>query len=225
MPPIQPQKSPHAHLADTRPGRLPPGVAAALGVLWTMTAAWLSLGAVAHGDGGAARLGMVPTTPAALGIVMAAGAAGFGLIRAGASRLPLILLALPVLPWLPLPVPAVLLLWTSPLVAVVWVGVAAAMLATVRGARLALPSHPLPVRAGLLALVIYSAAAWAVAPSRPGGDEPHYLIITQSLLRDRDLKIENNHARGDYREYFAGDLSKTDYLRRGRDGAIYSIHA
>ncbi|MEO7271997.1 MAG: hypothetical protein ABIX28_17005, partial [Vicinamibacterales bacterium] len=87
------------------------------------------------------------------------------------------------------------------------------------------PSLALPVRAALLALVIYSTAAWAVAPSRPGGDEPHYLIITQSLLRDHDLKIENNHLRGDYREYFAGDLSKPDYLRRGRDGAIYSIHA
>src|SRR4051794_31536430 len=102
MPPIQPQKSPRAHLADIRPRRLPPGVGAALAVLWTMTAAWLSLGAVAHGDGGAARLGIVPTTPAALVIVLAAGAAAFGLFRAGASRLPLILLALAVVPWLPL---------------------------------------------------------------------------------------------------------------------------
>ena len=36
-------------------------------------------------------------------------------------------------------------------------------------------------------------AAWQVAPSVPGGDEPHYLIITQSLLKDGDLRIENNH--------------------------------
>ena len=37
----------------------------------------------------------------------------------------------------------------------------------------------------------------------PAGDEPHYLIIAQSLWRDGDLKIENNHARRDYNEYFA----------------------
>ena len=40
----------------------------------------------------------------------------------------------------------------------------------------------------------------------PGGDEPHYLVITQSLLYDGDLKIENNHQRGDYRAYYGGDL-------------------
>jgi len=57
----------------------------------------------------------------------------------------------------------------------------------------------------------------------PGGDEPHYLVITQSLLRDGDLKIENNHQRGDYREYFHHEL-RPHYLTRGIDGQIYSVH-
>jgi hypothetical protein len=57
----------------------------------------------------------------------------------------------------------------------------------------------------------------------PGGDEPHYLVIAQSLWRDGDLAIENNHVRGDYREYFPREL-KPDYLTRGVDGQIYSIH-
>ncbi len=56
------------------------------------------------------------------------------------------------------------------------------------------------------------------------GDEPHYLIIAHSLLVDRDLRIENNHAREDYRSFFPGTL-RPDYLRRGVDGEIYSIHA
>src|SRR4051812_28110897 len=225
MPPIQPQKSALAHSAPVPSRRLPSGLLTAIAVLWTMTAAWLSQGAVALGDAGASRLGILPVTSVTLIVVTLAGLVVLGLIRAGASRLPLSLLALAMLPWLPMPVPAAMLLWTAPLVAVVWAGVVTAMVATLRLPPIAWPAHPLPVRAALLALVIYSAAAWAVAPSRPGGDEPHYLIITQSLLRDHDLKIENNHARGDYREYFAGDLSKPDYLRRGRDGAIYSIHA
>jgi hypothetical protein len=57
-----------------------------------------------------------------------------------------------------------------------------------------------------------------------GGDEPHYLVITQSLLADHDIKIENNHAQGDYKAFFPGDL-KPDYLVRGLNGEIYSIHA
>jgi hypothetical protein len=58
----------------------------------------------------------------------------------------------------------------------------------------------------------------------PTGDEPHYLVIAESLLTDRDLKVENNYRRADYRAYFGGTL-RPDYLRRGQDGEIYSIHA
>lgn len=57
-----------------------------------------------------------------------------------------------------------------------------------------------------------------------GGDEPHYLVITESLLRDADLQIENNHQRGDYRAFFRGEL-RPDYMQRGKNGQIYSIHA
>ena len=60
--------------------------------------------------------------------------------------------------------------------------------------------------AGACAFAIFAVAAWQVSPSVPGGDEPHYLVITQSLLLDGDLKIENNHRRGDYQAYYAGAL-------------------
>ena len=76
----------------------------------------------------------------------------------------------------------------------------------------------------LLLAALFSASAWWVSPRIPGGDEPHYLIITQSLLADGDLRIEDNHRRREYAAYADGEL-KPDYLRRGRDGAIYSIHA
>lgn len=60
-------------------------------------------------------------------------------------------------------------------------------------------------------------------PLFPGGDEPHYLIIAQSLWRDGDLRIENNHQRLDYDEYFHLELAP-HYLTRGVDREIYSIH-
>ena len=60
-------------------------------------------------------------------------------------------------------------------------------------------------------------------PLFPGGDEPHYLVIAQSLWRDGDLRIENNHTRGDYQEYFNRTLTP-HYLTRGVDRQIYSIH-
>lgn len=76
-----------------------------------------------------------------------------------------------------------------------------------------------------LSLAIYLFfGLWSAAAVGPGADEPHYLVITQSLLRDHDLAIENNHARGDYREYFGGEL-RPDFLRRGLNEVIYSIHA
>ena len=85
-----------------------------------------------------------------------------------------------------------------------WAAIALSLAASMR-----LPAPAIrraPLTAGILAGAIFSIAAWQVAPSVPGGDEPHYLIITQSLLKDGDLRIENNHQRGDYRAYFQGDL-------------------
>jgi hypothetical protein len=56
-----------------------------------------------------------------------------------------------------------------------------------------------------------AALTWSALP---GGDEPHYLVVTQSLLTDHDLAIANNHARGDYLAYYQAPL-KPDYRATG----------
>ncbi len=77
---------------------------------------------------------------------------------------------------------------------------------------------------GALSAAVCGTAAWRlVGTVFPGGDEPHYLVIAQSLWRDGDLRIENNHQRGDTLEYYPVHLAP-HYLTRGTDGEIYSVH-
>lgn len=191
-------------------------------------AAWLSQGKVGFATADGGRIGVLPVSFAALALVIIAAAVVFVLVRRGASRVPLALLALLFLPWLPGPLPAVFLMWAGPATLLVWCAIAIAMLVSLP--RPVFPVHEAAARltpqarAGILSFIVYAIAFWQVAPQVPGGDEPHYLVITQSLLKDGDLRIENNHRRGDYREFFGGELPP-HYIQRGRDGEIYSIHA
>ncbi len=136
--------------------------------------------------------------------------------------------AIVILPWLPFPVPAAALLWTGPFMVAVWgvvvVGrprrTAAAVIAVAGSPiRVAHRSSPRRSRSRCTA----ASAVW-LSPILPDGDEPHYLILAQSLIKDGDLRIENNHRRGDYLEYSL-NAAAPDYLRRGTNGEIYSIHA
>jgi hypothetical protein len=139
-------------------------------------------------------------------------------------------LLLPFLPWLADVAPALTVL-ASRFALLVWL-VAAVLTARaaqirirqVRGVRTA-PRWSGPALILAAGLVLYGGVAWRFAGSGlfPGGDEPHYLVLAQSLWRDHDVKIENNHARGDTFEYYRLPLTP-HYLVRGRDGEIYSIH-
>src|SRR5262249_28067480 len=95
------------------------------------------------------------------------------------------------------------------------------------GVRRAAAPRLLPSRAAIFAIGL---AVYATLGLRHlnavglRGDEPHYLVITHSLLADRDLDIANNHAQRDYRTFY-GDELRPDFLQCGLHGEIYSIHA
>ncbi len=173
----------------------------------------------------------------ALAIAAVAAAVAFGVRHRGKSATvsdtllsPFALLwlwTIPYLPWLPDRAPVLLALAGPLRWGVAALALCGCLLTAFRSSEGRWRSMSLPGRRVLfvLSLAIYLGfGLWSAGEVGPGADEPHYLIITQSLLRDHDLAIENNHARGDYREYFGGEL-RPDFLRRGLNDVIYSIHA
>jgi hypothetical protein len=212
-------------------------------------ALWLSRAVFDRvGQGAGTRIAFLPSWPELVGLVVLVALAML-VVQAivehatGARRARLALpagmfaptflvacLALPYLPWLADVVPSVDALagpgrwwiWAIALGHVVWLAVT-----WVVEKRAVAASHQwrAPLIIFVASAAIFLASAWRLVPGPvyPGGDEPHYLVITQSLLLDRDLAIENNHARGDYRAYYASRL-KPDYRVTGLNRTIYSIH-
>ena len=151
--------------------------------------------------------------------------------RVVATAAPLALLwlwAVPFVPWIPDRLPLLLVL-SGP---VRWVVASVAVLGAARTVwwvpEGGLSLDRLPGRRAVFLVSLGLFLAFGLMQARafgPGGDEPHYLVIVDSLLKDGDLQIENNHLQGDYRAYFRGSQLRPDYLARGSNGAIYSIHA
>jgi hypothetical protein len=59
---------------------------------------------------------------------------------------------------------------------------------------------------------------------RVSGDEPHYLLMAQSLWREHDLDLRDNFEREDFLEYTPGPLAP-HYGTPRRDGRPYPAHS
>jgi hypothetical protein len=193
--------------------------------VWTTGAAWLTSGTIAFAGRDGPRFGLLPGDAGHAIVALAAGLLVLAIAWRAPSRAATAVapLALTLLPWLPLPVPPAFLLWTGALASIPWLATLFALGAIVFDTR-PTAARGSAIAAGVLSFAVFAVCAWLASPSLPVGDEPHYLIVTQSLLYDHDLQIENNHQRGDYRAYYRGELLP-HYVRRGRNGAIYSMHA
>jgi hypothetical protein len=78
----------------------------------------------------------------------------------------------------------------------------------------------LPLAFGVLA----TAAGRAHARVGPEGDEPHYLMVAESLLRDGDVSLDRDYAEGRYTLFHDAPLAP-HFRTRGKGGVIYSLHA
>ena len=198
---------------------------------------WLTRGARTLPAPDGSWLAVLPPVWPAVAILVAAIAAAMAWRRLAAARPALgawpavawSAAALAVLPWLPVPLPTAVLVWLGPSAWLGWIAAIVAGVAAIAPPREAWPAWLRERRrgglaAGCLALAIFGVSYTAVHRILPGGDEPHYLVIAESLRRDADLAIDDNHERGDYLRFFPGELTP-DYLRRGTDRRIYSIHA
>jgi hypothetical protein len=143
---------------------------------------WAALGTVAlTGDGTTSRLGLLPPVWLLFALAVSACGAVYALRLSAPAAAPLWLALVALLPGCRAD-PAAFLLFDGPLgwlVCVAPVIVVAMQAGRSRWAQLlAAPVRTQLGIAGLCAACLYGAAAWRVAPVIPGGDEPHYLIIS-----------------------------------------------
>lgn len=82
------------------------------------------------------------------------------------------------------------------------------------------PAALFAASAGLLALL----GVYYTSHMQATGDEPHYLVMAQSLWREGDLDLGDNYARQDYHEFTPGTLTP-HYGQPRADGRPFPAHS
>lgn len=97
--------------------------------------------------------------------------------------------------------------------------------AATRGRDLGSRAQRQPLALLLVALALYVPAGWYYGQRlHASGDEPHYLLMAQSLARSGDLDLRDEFARGDYREY-TPELAAPHYGAPRADGRPFPAHS
>lgn len=184
-------------------------------------AGWAGLvGAALLGAGGAqaSGSGWVLGLPTAAGFVVIGLGAGLLLVlrvpdvRPAAGLLPLLAIVLS-----GLPVPGVGALAGGPLAVP-----ALAVFVLVLAGRL--PAPPRRLFFPVVSLLFAAHALRVQATVGLEGDEPHYLMVAESILHAGDLSLEDDYAAKRSLAFRDGPL-EPHYRVRGRGGAVYSLHA
>lgn len=82
-----------------------------------------------------------------------------------------------------------------------------------------------PSRLFVILTALFAAlATWFIPRMDASGDEPHYLVMAQSLWREHDLDLRDNYAREDWRE-FRGGVTEPHYAAPRQDGRPFPGHA
>jgi hypothetical protein len=76
----------------------------------------------------------------------------------------------------------------------------------------------------ILTALFASLAVYFVPRMDASGDEPHYLVMAQSLWREGDLDLRDNYAREDWREFRSGP-TEPHYAAPRKDGRPFPGHA
>lgn len=89
-----------------------------------------------------------------------------------------------------------------------------------------LPARRLSWRLFLLSLLIYGLyATGLIFPALPfTGDEPHYLLITRSLVTDGDLNLADDYQNKEYKAFYDGELDLHAYPGKKGERFLYSRH-
>ncbi len=86
------------------------------------------------------------------------------------------------------------------------------------------PRRPPAVFFVLPLLAYLALLPWSAGQRQPDGDEPFYLLITHSLVHDRDAELTNNYAAGDWRHFMRRPIEPQPGDPVGPRGERYSRH-